>query len=42
MYEITSYSGYYYVTCLKTGKLLIETSFRYYEDAVKAAKTLTT
>lgn len=40
MFIITSFSGFFYVTDSKTGKLLIEKSFRYYDDAMRAAKQL--
>jgi len=39
-YKISSFSGFYYVTDKNTGKLLIEQSFRSYEDATRAAKKL--
>jgi hypothetical protein len=39
-FKIISYSSYFYVTCIKTGKLLIENSFRSYDDALNAAKKL--
>lgn len=32
-YKIESYSGYFYVTSLKTGKTLINRSFKTHQDA---------
>ncbi len=40
MYTIVNFSGYFYVNCKKTGKLLIEKSFRYYDDAKREAENL--
>jgi hypothetical protein len=40
MYKIENYSGFFYVHCIKTGKLLIKKSFRYYDDAIKEAKNI--
>ena len=39
-FKITSYSGFFYVVCIKTGKLLIENSFSNYDQAIKEAKQL--
>ena len=39
-FKITSYSGFFYVICTKTGKLLIENSFSSYDQALKQAKKL--
>jgi len=39
-FKITSLYGFFYVVCIKTGKLLIENSFRSYEQALKEAKQL--
>lgn len=39
-YKITSFSGFFYVSCPKTGKLLISESFRSYKDADSAGKRL--
>jgi hypothetical protein len=37
-YKIVSFSGFFYVIDKSTGKLIIEQSFRHYDDAIKAAK----
>lgn len=37
-YKITSFSGFFYVIDKTTGKLLIEQSFKSYEDAKREAK----
>jgi glucose dehydrogenase len=37
-YKIHSYSGFFYVIDKNTGKLIIEQSFRTYDDAKRAAK----
>lgn len=39
-FQITNFSGYFYVTCINTGKLLIQTTFKSYNDAYNAAKNL--
>jgi hypothetical protein len=39
-YKIVSYSGYFYVQNKETGKLLIEKSFKYWDDAKSAANKL--
>lgn len=39
-YTINSFSGYFYVNCATTGKLLIPQSFRSWDDAERAAKRL--
>ena len=37
-YKITSYSGFFYVIDKTSGKLLIEQSFKSYDDAKREAK----
>ena len=37
-FKITSYSGFFYVIDKSTGNLLIEQSFKSYDDAIKEAK----
>lgn len=37
-YKITSFSGFFYVIDKTTGKLLIDQSFKSYEDAKREAK----
>jgi hypothetical protein len=37
-YKITSFSGFFYVIDKNTGKLIIEQSYRTFDDAVRAAK----
>lgn len=37
-FKITSYSGFFYVINKSTGELLIEQSFKSYEDAKREAK----
>lgn len=37
-FKIHSYSGFFYVIDKNTGKLLIEQSFKSYDDALKSAK----
>lgn len=40
MYKINSYSGYFYVHCSNTGTLLIQKSFKYWDDAKSEADEL--
>ncbi len=42
MYKINSNSGYFYVNCANTGTLLIQKSFKYYDDAKSDAEKLIT
>lgn len=37
-YKITSYSGFFYIIDKVSGKLLIEQSFKSYDDAKREAK----
>jgi len=40
MYKIVSHSGYFYVQDKTTGKLLIQKSFKYWDDAKSEADKL--
>ncbi len=38
--KITNFSGYFYIIDSTTGKLIVEKSFRSYEDAKRELKSL--
>ena len=40
MYKIVSYSGYFYVQHKDTGKLAIDQTFKYWDDAKSAMDKL--